>query len=108
MKNADIEQNYLKKFGILIIDLTEQENENKLNNERLSVVLRSPVYLTNEEIDQQVLETREKLEQDLADLKLKEASAKRNSLMDEWKSQGIPVSPEQLAKEKEQCKKRNS
>ena len=105
LKNADIEQNYLKKFGTLIIELTEQENENKLSNERFSVVLRSPKYLTDEEIDQQVFETREKLEQDLADLKLKEASAKRNSLMDEWKRQGIPVNPEQIAKEKEQCKK---
>ncbi|BBB48892.1 hypothetical protein Pelsub_P2123 [Pelolinea submarina] len=105
LKNADVEQNYLKKFGALIIELTEQENDAKLNNERLSVVLRSPRYLSDEEIEKQVFETREKLKQDLADLKLKEASAKRNSLMDEWKSQGIPVSPEQLAKEKEQCKK---
>ena len=105
LKNADIEQNYLKKFGTLIIELTEQENENKLSNERFSVVLRSPKYLTDEEIDQQIYETREKLEQYLIDLKLKEASAKRNSLMDEWKSQGIPVSPEQLTNEKEQCKK---
>lgn len=105
LKNADVEQNYLKKFGALIIELTEQENEIKLNNERLSVVLRSPKYQTNQEIEKQVFETLEKLKQDLVDLKLKEASAKRNSLMDEWKSQGIPVSPEQLAKEKEQCKK---
>ena len=105
LKNADIEQNYLKKFGTLIIELTEQENENKLSNERFSVVLRSPKYLTDEEIDQQIYETREKLEQYLIDLKLKEASAKRNSLIDEWKRQGIPVSPEQLTNEKEQCKK---
>ena len=105
LKNADIEQNYLKKFGTLIIELTEQENEIKLNNERYSVVLRSPKYQTKEEIKEQVFETLEKLKQNLVDLKLKEASAKRNSLMDEWKSQGIPVSPEQLAREKEQCKK---
>ncbi len=105
LKNADIEQNYLKKFGALIIELTEQENDKKLNNERLSVVLRSPGYLTDEEIEKQVFETQEKLKENLADLIVKEASANRNSLIDEWKNQGIPVSPEQLAKEKEQCRK---
>ena len=57
LKNADVEQNYLKKFGALIIELTEQENDIKLNNERLSVVLRSPGYLTDEELEKQVFET---------------------------------------------------
>ena len=105
LKNADIEQNYLKKFGTLIVELTEQENEITLNNERLSVVLRSAKYKSNDEIDKEVNETREKLEQTLADLKLKEASAKRSSLLNEWKSHGIPIDPETLEREKELCKK---
>jgi hypothetical protein len=105
LKNADIEQNYLKKFGTLIVELTEQENEITLNNERLSVVLRSAKYKSNDEIDKEVNETREKLEQTLADLKLKEASAKRSSLLNEWKNHGIPIDPETLEREKELCKK---
>jgi hypothetical protein len=105
LKNADIEHNFLKKFGSLIVELTESENEKKLNDERLAAVRRSPKFLTKEELEQVVQKTFEELEKKIEDLKLKEAAAKRNMLMEEWKSQGVSIDRDTIQKEKDLCKK---
>lgn len=103
LRNAEVEQEYLRRFGILIIEQTELETEIKLLEIRLFYMHLNP-DITDEELDEKVRETQERLEQELVDLRLKEARSRTDYLNQIWEEFGVPMKPGELDKEKAQCK----
>ena len=104
LKNAEVDQAYLRQFGTLIIEQTELQTEIIILQTRLSHVRLNP-KITEEELDEKVRETQEKLEQELADLRLKEARSKVDYLNQVWEAFGVPMEPGALEKEKAECKR---
>ena len=104
LRNAETEQEYLQTFGPLIIEQTELETEIALKQMRLSFMRIDP-DINEEELDEKVRETQEKLEREMADLVVKAAKAAGSALMKAWADSGVPMAPGALDEEKEQCKR---
>ena len=104
LRNAETEQDYLRMFGPQIIEQTELETEIQLKAMRLSFLRLDP-DITEEELDEKVRETQEKLEKEMAELLLKEAMAVGSTLLQAWADSGVPMEPGALDEEKELCKR---
>jgi len=103
LRNAEVDRAYLRRFGTLIIEQTELKTETILLEIRLSHLRLNP-GITEEALDEKVRETQEKLEQDLADLRLKEARSREDYLNQIWEAFGVPMEQDALDKERAQCK----
>lgn len=103
LRNAEVDRAYLRRFGPLIIEQTELKTETILLEIRLSHLRLNP-GITEEVLDEKVRETQEKLEQDLADLRLKEARSREDYLNQIWEAFGVPMEQDALDKERAQCK----
>ena len=104
LKNAETEQKYLQMFGPIIIEQTELQMEIQLKELRLSFMRIDP-DITEEELDEKVRETQEKLEREMADLVVETAMAAGSALMKAWADSGVPMEPGALDEEKEQCRR---
>ena len=104
LRNAETDQAYLQKFGSLIITQTELQTEIQLKELRLSFMRIDP-DITEDELDEKVHETQEKLERDMADLIVEAARAAGSVLMKAWADSGVPMEPGALEEEREQCKR---
>lgn len=104
LKNAEVDQAYLRRFGTLIIEQMELETEIKLLDTRLFYLRKEP-GITEEELDEKVRETQEELEREMAELLLREARSKAEYLNDIWEAFGVPMEPGALDEEKAQCKR---
>lgn len=103
LKNAEVDQAYLRRFGPVIIQQTELETEIKLLDMRLFYLRKDP-GISEEELEEKIRETQQQLERAMADLKLLEAQAEGGVLVQAWSEFGTPMAPEDLEKEKEECK----
>jgi hypothetical protein len=104
LKNAEVDQAYLRQFGPIIIQQTELETEIRLTDLRLFYLRKEP-GITEEELDEKIRDTQQKLEREMADLKLRGAQAQGSVLVQAWSDFGVPMEPEDLDKEKEECKR---
>ena len=104
LKNAEVDQAYLRRFGSAIIQQTELETEIKLLEMRIFYLRKEP-GISEEELDEKIRETQQELERAMADLKLQGAQAEGGILVQAWSDFGTPIAPEDLEKEKEECKK---
>ena len=104
LKNAEVDQAYLRRFGPAIIEQTELETEIKLLEMRIFYLRKEP-GISEEELDEKIRETQQELERAMADLKLQGAQAEGGILVQAWSDFGTPIAPEDLEKEKEECKK---
>jgi len=104
LKNAEAEQAYLRSFGNLMITQTELETEIKILDMRIGFPRIDP-DISEEELQERIRETQEKLEKEIEDLRLKNAIAQDNVVLEEWKKMGVPMDPADLEEEKLLCKK---
>ena len=104
LKNAETEQDYLRLFGQDIIRQTELEADIYLLELKISL-LRIDPNLSKEELEKKILEKEEELQNQLHELKLKEAYSQETSLMEAWQQMGVPMEKNKLEEEKELCKK---
>ncbi len=103
LKNAEIEQAYLRRFGRQLILQTELEMTVRLLGLTLSFILANP-DISDEDLAEKIRQTQAEQEKDLADLRLREAQAQANAALQAWTDLGMPMDPEALEKEKENCK----
>ena len=104
LKSAETEQEYLKLFGLDIIRQTELEAEIYLLEMQVSLRRINP-DITEDELEKKILEKQEELQNQLHELKLKEAYSQETTLMEAWQQMGVPMEKGKLDEEKELCKK---
>lgn len=104
LKNAEVDQAYLRQFGPVIIQQTELQTEIKLLEMRLFYLRKEP-GISEEALEEKIRETQQELERAMADLKLREAQAGGGVLVQAWSDFGVPMEPQDLEKEKEECKR---
>ena len=97
-------KNILRLFGELTISQTELETEIKLLEIRIGL-LRIDPDISEEELEEKIRETQEKLEKEIEDLRLKNAIAQDDRAMDAWKMMGVPMNQAELDEEKTLCKR---
>ena len=104
LKNAETEQDYLRLFGQELIRQTELEAEINLLEIQVSLRRINP-NITEEELEKRILEKQEELQNQLHELKLKEAYSQETFLTEAWQQMGVPMEKGQLEEERELCKK---
>ncbi len=104
LKNAEIEQAYLRLFGQQIIHQTELEMAVRLLDLRLSFLRQEP-GISEAALDEKIRQTQEAQEKEMADLRLQEAIARGNAVQQAWSEMGVPMESGALAEEKENCKR---
>lgn len=104
LRNAETEQDYLRLFGELTIKKTELKTEIKLLEMRIGF-MRSKPGLSDEEIQEKIREMQEKLEKEIKDLRLKNAKARDDDRKEAWQMVGVPMTPDELDREKDLCRK---
>ena len=104
MRNAEVEQEYLRLFGDVIIIQIGLESTVKLLEMRIALKRTDP-EITDEELAEKILETQKQLFEDLEELKLKNAIALDQTTMEAWSKCGIPMDGEMLNDEINLCKK---
>jgi hypothetical protein len=104
LRNAEVEQDYLRLFGDVIIIQIGFESTVKLLEIRIALKRTNP-ELTDAELEEKILETQKQLFEDLEELKLKSAIALDQTTMEAWSKCGIPMDAEMLNEEISLCKK---
>jgi hypothetical protein len=104
LKNAETEQDYLRLFGQDIIQQTELEAEIYLLEMQIALRRINP-DISEEELEKKILEKEQELQNQLHELKLKEAYSQETSLMEAWQQMGVPMEKSKLDEEKDLCKK---
>ena len=104
LRNAEVEQEYLRLFGDVIIIQIGLETTVKLLEMRIAYKRKEP-ELTDKELDQKILEIQNKLFEELEELKLKKAVALDQTTMEAWSKCGVPMDGEMLNEEISLCKK---
>ncbi len=101
--HAEIEQDYLRLFGDLIISQIEFQTAIKLAELRIGLIRKNP-GISEEDLQKEMLKTQTRLNSELEEIKLKESIAKDRVCVEAWSTSGIPMDREQISQEIALCK----